>query len=48
MFSVCLCARFQACPKESHVGVVKCIFFIFAWYNQLKVVVSERIQVEFH
>jgi hypothetical protein len=26
MFSVCLYARFQACPKESHVGVVKCIF----------------------
>ncbi|WP_375667135.1 reverse transcriptase domain-containing protein, partial [Bartonella sp. AC326YNZD] len=26
MFSVCLCARFQSCPKESHVLAVKCIF----------------------
>ena len=23
MFSVCLCARFQSCPKESHLGLVK-------------------------
>jgi hypothetical protein len=26
MFSVCLCARFQSCPKESHLVVVKRIF----------------------
>ena len=26
MFSVCLCARFQSCPKESHLLVVKSIF----------------------
>ncbi|XP_050217613.1 secreted RxLR effector protein 161-like [Mercurialis annua] len=26
MFSVCLCARFQACPKESHLHAVKHIF----------------------
>ena len=26
MFCVCLYACFQACPKESHVSVVKCIF----------------------
>ena len=25
MFSVCLCARFQDCPKESHLHVVKTI-----------------------
>ena len=25
-FSVCLCARFQACPKESHFTAVKRIF----------------------
>ena len=25
MFSVCLCARFQSCPKESHLIAVKCI-----------------------
>ena len=25
MFSVCLCARFQSCPKKSHLIVVKCI-----------------------
>ena len=23
MFSVCLCARFQSCPKDSHLSVVK-------------------------
>ena len=23
MFSVCICARFQSCPKESHLGLVK-------------------------
>ena len=26
MFSTCLCARFQANPKESHLIAVKCIF----------------------
>lgn len=26
MFSVCLCARFQSCPKESHLVAVKRIF----------------------
>ena len=26
MFSVCLCARFQANPKESHLCAVKLIF----------------------
>ena len=26
MYSVCLCARFQACPKESHLNAVKRIF----------------------
>ena len=26
MFSVCLCARFQASPKESHLTCVKRIF----------------------
>ena len=25
-YSVCLCARFQVCPKESHLNVVKRIF----------------------
>ena len=25
-FSVCICARFQSCPKESHLYAVKCIF----------------------
>ena len=23
MFSVCLCARFQSCPKESHLIMIK-------------------------
>ncbi|KAK2966781.1 hypothetical protein RJ640_022740 [Escallonia rubra] len=26
MFSVCICARFQACPKESHLSAIKRIF----------------------
>ena len=26
MFSTCLCARYQACPKESHLATVKRIF----------------------
>ncbi len=26
MFSVCLCAQFQSCPKESHLIAVKRIF----------------------
>ena len=26
MFSICLCARFQANPKESHLTAVKIIF----------------------
>ena len=26
VFSVCLCARFQSCPKESHLHAVKRIF----------------------
>ena len=26
MYSICLCARFQACPKESHLNAVKRIF----------------------
>ena len=28
MFSVCLCARFQSCPKESHLIAVKHTFVI--------------------
>ena len=26
MFSICLCARFQSCPKKSHLFAVKRIF----------------------
>ena len=29
MFSVCLCARFQSCPKESHLIMVKRIIRYF-------------------
>jgi len=32
MFIVCLCACFQAWPKESHVSAAKCIF----WYLHCK------------
>ena len=26
MFSVCLCVRFQSCPKESHLIAIKYVF----------------------
>ena len=26
MFSVCMCARFQSCPKESHLTGIKRMF----------------------
>jgi len=29
MFSVCICARFQSCPKESHLIAVKHIIRYF-------------------
>jgi hypothetical protein len=29
MFSVCMCARFQACPKEPHLSAVKRILRYF-------------------
>ena len=28
MYSVCLCARFQSCPKESHLSAVKLIRYL--------------------
>ncbi|GAV68220.1 hypothetical protein CFOL_v3_11723 [Cephalotus follicularis] len=31
MFSVCLCARFQSCPQETHLMVVKRIFRYLAY-----------------
>ena len=34
MFCVCLCARFQACPKESFLIALKCIFrYLFGTQN---------------
>ena len=34
MFCVCLCARFQACPKESHLIALKRIFrYLFGIQN---------------
>ena len=34
MFCICLCARFQACPKESHLIALKCIFrYLFGTQN---------------
>ena len=42
MYSVCLCARFQSCPKESHLSVVKRILKylkgtmdIGLWYSKV-------------
>ena len=41
MFSVCLCARFQSCPKESHLIAVKRVIRYFKgtirmglWYSK--------------
>ena len=31
MFSVCLCARFQSCLRESHIKGVKRIFWYLIW-----------------
>ena len=28
MYSVCLCARFQSCPKESHLSVVELLRYL--------------------
>ena len=34
MYSICLCARFQACPKESHLSSVRHIFrYLFETRN---------------
>ena len=34
MFCVCLCARFQACPKKSHLIALKRIFrYLFGTQN---------------
>ena len=35
MFSVCLCARFQFCPKESHLISVKYIIR-YLWYPKIR------------
>ena len=43
MFSICLCARFQSCPKKSHLHAVKkstsrtCQFFyssLVSWFSK--------------
>ena len=39
MYSVCLCTRFQSCPKESHLIVVK-IIHIFERDNEYRLMVS--------
>ena len=31
MYSVCLCARFQSYPKESHLSVIKIILKYLKW-----------------
>ena len=35
MFSVCLCARFQSCPKESHFITIKRIFKYLSGTSEL-------------
>ena len=42
MFCVCLCARFQACPKESHLITLKYIFrYIFG--SKPKFMISQEV-----
>jgi hypothetical protein len=36
---VCLYARFQSCPKESHLVALKRIISIFTWHNRSRFMV---------
>ena len=42
MFAVCMCARFQSCPKESHMNAIKRILkylvgtsYLGLWYPRI-------------
>ena len=40
IFSVYLCARIQAIPKQFHLNANKRIFKYFAWHLELEILVS--------
>ena len=44
MFSVCLCARFQSCPKESHLVAVKRIIRYFKGTIEIGLCYPKTIQ----
>jgi hypothetical protein len=43
MLSVCMCARFQANPKEVHLRAVKKDHEIFSLYSEVWALVPQRI-----
>ena len=43
MFSVCLCTRFQSCPKDSHLSAVKRIFKYLTVLRMLAFGIQEMI-----
>jgi hypothetical protein len=45
MFSVCMCARFQASPKEIHLKAAKKNSKIFEVYSQYWSMVSQRCSI---
>ncbi|GAV77809.1 hypothetical protein CFOL_v3_21279 [Cephalotus follicularis] len=48
MFSVCLCARFQSCPKDTHLIAVKCIFRYVAYTPLFGLFYSKDSLFNFH
>ena len=47
MFCVCLCARFQACPKESHLIALKSIFRYLIGIQNLGLWYPKKSFIEF-
>ena len=45
MFSVCMCARFQASPRESHLKATKKDIEVLEAYTKCWFVVSQRSKV---
>ena len=46
MFSVGICARFQSCPKESHLTAVKCIFRYLIETHDLGLFYPRRVAID--
>ena len=45
MFSVCMCARFQASPRESHLKATKKNIEVLEAYTKYWIVVSQRSKI---